>query len=474
MIFSEPVKIIGENENNFTAVDTDENGYSTEYITSAKENGTFFFEYMDQFGISENSSYTINNIDKISPSITITSDSEPKIVDGLKLYDKAVTISATDDRTNTSSLIVKVNNINYVLGTEITESGIYTVEVIDEAGNTSSETFKLSISTPPQVIEIDCNPLELTTGNVTITFTFNESVNIVNATLISEDGTDEIEMLSQNENNTIYSAVITKNGELIFEFKNNLDISSNYSYFIDNIEKVVPVIPIITLTSSATCVETETMKYFKGTVNYEISNANNIVLTKDENVITASGNVVSGDGVYVLTATSETGDKVSESFTIDTTGPVVSGVAHGRQYGSESVTAVIQDISPVIATYRYNNGTAIQFTSPITFTEEGRYIISAVDILGNLPERENLTFIIDRTAPTISGVTNGQTYNRDVTITFQDEQLAQNRITATLTKPNGSKVSFTSGTTLTDNGKYTLVVKDVAGNTNTVTFTISK
>ncbi|MFD1631491.1 MBG domain-containing protein [Pseudopedobacter beijingensis] len=82
------------------------------------------------------------------------------------------------------------------------------------------------------------------------------------------------------------------------------------------------------------------------------------------------------------------------------------------------------------------------------------------DIAGGYTAGQSYT--IDKTAPVVSGVTNSWIYNTNKTITF-------NEGTATL---NGS--AFTSGTTVSAEGSFTLIVTDAAGNTATVSFTIDK
>ncbi|WP_429840782.1 Ig-like domain-containing protein [Brevibacillus sp. FIR094] len=72
------------------------------------------------------------------------------------------------------------------------------------------------------------------------------------------------------------------------------------------------------------------------------------------------------------------------------------------------------------------------------------------------------TIVLDKTPPVVTGVANGSFYTADVTLVFDDG-------TATL---NGAP--FASGTKVSAEGKYTLVVTDTAGNTTTVTFTLDK
>ncbi|WP_409179219.1 Ig-like domain-containing protein [Brevibacillus fortis] len=72
------------------------------------------------------------------------------------------------------------------------------------------------------------------------------------------------------------------------------------------------------------------------------------------------------------------------------------------------------------------------------------------------------TIVLDKTPPVVTGVANGSFYTADVTPVFDDG-------TATL---NGAP--FASGTKVSVEGKYTLIVTDTAGNTTTVTFTLDK
>lgn len=72
------------------------------------------------------------------------------------------------------------------------------------------------------------------------------------------------------------------------------------------------------------------------------------------------------------------------------------------------------------------------------------------------------SIILDMTAPIISGVTDGESYNSSRTITF-------NEGTATL---NGK--SFINGSPVNDEGSYILVVTDAAGNSSTIKFSIIK
>jgi hypothetical protein len=92
-----------------------------------------------------------------------------------------------------------------------------------------------------------------------------------------------------------------------------------------------------------------------------------------------------------------------------------------------------------------------------TVSDEGVYVLVVTDLANNVT---TVNFTIDTTAPVVTGVSNNAYYNSERLITF-------NEGSATL---NGSV--FVSGTTVSDEGVYVLVVTDLANNVTTVNFTI--
>ncbi|WP_019639838.1 leucine-rich repeat protein [Paenibacillus fonticola] len=108
--------------------------------------------------------------------------------------------------------------------------------------------------------------------------------------------------------------------------------------------------------------------------------------------------------------------------------------------------------------YFQNGGGELVASNEFTVSENDTYTVYVEDVLG----RELTATIpinnIDKTPPVVTGVTDGEVYNAPVTISF-------NEGTATL---NG--IAFTSGTTVSANGEYELIVADEAGNETTVIF----
>ncbi|WP_397334625.1 beta strand repeat-containing protein, partial [Paenibacillus sp. 1011MAR3C5] len=162
----------------------------------------------------------------------------------------------------------------------------------------------------------------------------------------------------------------------------------------------------------------------------------------------SSGTTITQDGAYTLSVTDLAGNDATVSFRVDTTLPIVLGVAKGGIYNTNK-------------TITFNEGTATLngavFVSGAQVALDGMYTLIVTDEAGNVT---TITFEIDKTAPRVTGVTNGGSYKEEVTVSF-------NEGTATL---NGA--AFTTGTKIDQDGVYTLVVTDAAGNVTTISFTI--
>lgn len=190
----------------------------------------------------------------------------------------------------------------------------------------------------------------------------------------------------------------------------------------------------------------------------------------------ASGSNVSVEGVHNLLVTDEAGNTTTINFRIDKTKPTGSLLINGgaTHTTSQAITLDItgEDDQPGDVWMRFsNNGTdwnddwvKVKPTEDWTLdTGEGTKTVymEIKDGAGNI-ESYSDTIVLDTTKPVVTGVVEGESYQSDVTISFTEG-------TATL---NGHP--YASGTSITEEGSYTLVVTDEAGNTTTITFMIDK
>ena len=203
-------------------------------------------------------------------------------------------------------------------------------------------------------------------------------------------------------------------------------------------------------------------------VTLTIEDANDVTtkVTLDSKEIEYTGTFTE-EGTYVVTVVDEAFNEKTITFTIDKTAPTVTGATNGGYYRKD-VTLTITEENIQDAKYQYN-GKWYSFESGHTFTEEGTYFVRVTDKAYN--KKAELTFTIDKTAPTVTGVEDGAYYRKDVTPIIEDENL-QNVVV----KYNGKKLtSYKLGDTLTKEGTYQIRVTDKAGNKfDYITFIIDK
>lgn len=114
------------------------------------------------------------------------------------------------------------------------------------------------------------------------------------------------------------------------------------------------------------------------------------------------------------------------------------------------------------------NGELLAYASGTELNEDGEYVLTFENFDGYL---ETYTFTIDTVAPEIKleGAENTETVNTDVKALFTEEALA-----AELFKNGKSLGSYESGTFISVDGNYRIVLSDRAGNNVEAEFTIDK
>ncbi len=174
--------------------------------------------------------------------------------------------------------------------------------------------------------------------------------------------------------------------------------------------------------------------------------------------------IVLANGLYDFNYTEAAGNSgviTAGVSWIDNKPPIIQIEASGNYFSSEKTISIYKYGGSCIKKALING---VPFTSGTSVSNEGSYKIEVSDEAGNTATD---CFIIDRTAPIISGVENGMVYNTDVTINYSDNLSGIK--SAVL---NGSNIL--SGIVLTENGDYTLTLSDFADNTAEKYFKIKK
>lgn len=175
--------------------------------------------------------------------------------------------------------------------------------------------------------------------------------------------------------------------------------------------------------------------------------------TTNKGTLNAQSHTFNEDGTFDFIATDNDGNQTTVTVYVEnivkSDGPVITINPFDDQ------TPTNKDITVTATT---DKGTLNETSH--TFTENGSFTFIATDESGNTTTKIVTVGNIDKTAPVVTGVENGKTYTESKTISFSEGK-------ATL---NGQ--SFTSGTSVSAKGDYTLVVSDEAGNQTTVEFRI--
>lgn len=172
-------------------------------------------------------------------------------------------------------------------------------------------------------------------------------------------------------------------------------------------------------------------------------------------------------------------------FTVDHTAPtgtITYSNNNGNQLTNKDVTATLttdEDVQDISGWTRSDTNSRV-FTK--VFTDNGKFSVTFSDYAGNAALLKGEIKRIDRQAPQITGVSDGDIVNHSVQLTVFDPAYegafgfdANHGLTV-----NGSEVKttettghyFVTNVAITDDGDYTVVATDKAGNSTTVHFTI--
>lgn len=215
-------------------------------------------------------------------------------------------------------------------------------------------------------------------------------------------------------------------------------------------------------------------------VSYELTNskgekkeATAIILSKEGKFTASINGLTAGENKVKLIVDDAAQNHAEKEITIlvdDVDAPIttanVAGTEGKNGWYTSDVTVALSATdggAGVKSTeYKLNGGEWKTYSEPIKLTDGTTTVdYRSTDNVGNVEDTNSLTVKVDTVAPKVSGVEDGY-YNRPVKITFNEGD-------ATL---NGKP--FNSGTEVSDEGTYTLVVTDEAGNSTEVNFTIDK
>jgi uncharacterized lipoprotein NlpE involved in copper resistance len=389
-------------------------------LTDGDGEKTVYMQLKDAAGNTAEFTDTIA-LDTLLPAIT-------GVTDGDKLNQAA----AITFNKGTATL----NGSAFTSGSSVSAEGDYTLVVTDAAGNVATVSFSID-KTVPTVSGVTDGAFYKTD----VQPTFSDNHTGVSAKLNGNSYTSGSSISAEGA----YSLVVT-------------DAYGNQVTVTFTIDKTPPLGSLIIASGAAGTGSTSVTLAITGTdalgLTMAFSNDNNTWSSAEALASTKAWTLSSGDGIKTVYVklTDEAGNAAvfSDTIVLDTMAPIVTGIANG-------------DLVSTNVTLTFNKGTATlngnAFASGSVISAEGTYVLVVTDALGHVT---TVAFTIDKAAPIVTGVSHGDKLNQTAAISF-------NEGTATL---NGS--AFTSGSSVSAEGDYTLVVTDAAGNVTTVSFSIDK
>ncbi len=392
------------------------NGKETKDLTFI-EDGEYDVTVTDDAGNSTNVSFTI---DKTAPKVSGVEN------DAVTKDDVTLTV---EDLTNTT---VKVNG-KETEDLTFTEDGKYEVEVTDDAGNSTNVSFTIDKTAPTAKVEY--STVEPTNEDVTVTLKTNESITI------SEEGWEKV------EDNT-YSKTFSENtnGGVSITITDLAGNTNTVTYEISNIDKTIPTLTYVNVFHKKDNDDLHgvNIKYAKYGDNLIVRIAvSEELYVKDEN-----GNLT--EGMYIQIGSSE------DKYLLK----------------REEIEGKIQYINRTIE-IKDNIGVIEGDKIPVTIVEgqdkAGNSIIDTenLDITTNLVDKNNWVVLDNLVTASVSYNTDTWT-NQDVTATItvdEDVTLSDDSWT------KGEDGNYTK--TFGKNAEETVIVTDIAGNTQTLNIKVS-
>ena len=351
---------------------------------------------------------------------------------------------------------VTLNNNTYTISPD-TYSGPVTIRIEDIAGNSSSMTFYFDTAAPALTVnKSNTNGIYYT--NNTITIDANEYVDFeINQNKYSNRNT--LTLNAASFENKQYTLTAT-------------DKAGNKSTIKIHFDKSTPEIDF-----STAIVDSKGIFYTNGNQRVFVSSSSSpissIQYTLNGQTIPVSSNSTSFNlteaGNYEITVTTLAGNSNTKTLIIDKTAPDLDIKSDGilltdKSYTNNTCTITFSDkvlLSTNPAFYSINDGELKPFTNNSQFSEDGVYMFIIYDYSGNSTSKK---ITIEKTPPTISGVSLGAYYNSSKTLSFYDSDSGIKTVTI-----NGESVSLNNDTFVispaTYYGRINIHVEDQAGNT---------
>lgn len=437
---------------------------------SMAANGVVYARSQDAVGNwSEESSYTVNNIDKIAP-VVATFTPSTTVVTG---SDVSVVINYPADAVVKQYMVGSSGWQNYSSAVKMTANGTVYARSQDAAGNWSnSSSYNVTNidKTPPVAATFVPSNTAPTNEDVAVTINYPADAKVKQYKI----GTGAWEAYSS-------AVTMTENGSVYARSQDDAgNWSEESSYQVNNIDKVAPEAPTITPHEGYASTGWFSTAFFDinhpdSTVKkqYRINGGEWVDMvsyvgtyengTVDARVIDEAGNI---SEIASVTFNNVDNEKPSIIAKVDTSEPaqkvIVTVTATDSQSGIQALRYVNYVVNPRLANSAFNAGTDIN-NGEFEVTENGSYTILVKDNVGRLVQTVVVISNIDNVSPEkaiiIADKTEATNKNVVVTVNYPADSVEK------LVKVgNGEWVEYLKPITFTENNSLSAKSRDAAGN----------
>ena len=460
-----------------------QSGNSTNYSVEVSENGTYEVTATiskDNVVLdTEKESVSVAGIDNEKPVIAVTKN-EDNVVE-FTVKDMNATTVTFDGGAVTLKADTTSQGIVYTGTVASAAAGEHTITATDAAGNTATQQVTVAEKQQPPTVTVPSNTVSSADGQTaTTTITVDPHGSSVSAVEPKESGA-QVTRTAENQ----YQFTATANGSYTVEVTTADNLSASVALQVTGIEEKTNEPPVIQLGEQQlnTAMTEVTIPV---TVSDPDGNAADVKLTASGGTLTGEGGsytfTATANGSYTFTAVDKDGNQATANAYVE---KIIGNIAPAIRAGQPQVSA---GTATAAITADPNGGAAITSVTGsegctvapqgdgsylLTTSANGTYTVTATNALGKTAQTTVTVSGIDNTPPAIGEPTVSYSEDRKtatVSLSVTDEGGVASVTFA------GIEMSASGGSyqaSVSQNGSYTVVAVDQAGNQQSTTVQVS-
>lgn len=460
-----------------------QSGNSTNYSVEVSENGTYEVTATiskDNVVLdTEKESISVAGIDNEKPVIAVTKN-EDNVVE-FTVKDMNATTATFDGGAVTLKADTTSQGLVYTGTVASAAAGEHTITATDAAGNTATQKVTVTEKQQAPTVTVPSNTVSSADGQTaTTTITVDPHGSSVSAVEPKESGA-QVTRTAENQ----YQFTATANGSYTVEVTTADNLSASVALQVTGIEEKTNEPPVIQLgEQQLDAAMTEVT--IPVTVSDPDGNAANVKLTASGGSLTGEGGsytfTATANGSYTFTAVDKDGNQATANAYVE---KIIGNIAPAIRAGQPQVSA---GTATAAITADPNGGAAITSVTGsegctvapqgdgsylLTTSANGTYTVTATNALGKTAQTTVTVSGIDSTPPVIGEPTVSYSEDRKtatVSLSVTDEGGVASVTFA------GIEMSASGGSyqaSVSQNGSYTVVAVDQAGNQQSRTVQVS-